>query len=454
MRRYGLVWIALVCGAVAACNHFAYARGHRLFYDEDVYANMSHNLAAGFAGGVTASWLPGAAKRVDRGKWPLGFPVLVLPWIAALGAEDGPAACNEWIGLATAFLIGFLAARWTGSGAAGIAAVLLFGLNPIAAGWYRSGSAEPAGVMLALASIAIAESSGGRPWLVPLSLTAAFLAINVRLENAVLAIPLSILFVGRSSGLARRHIAAILVLTGPLAAALAANVPTLVRHYLTGRPESRFAAGFVFPNIAVNLRFLRGIGLAPLFLLGFGALVYLSMGERRWLALLGWLGAQAALLSFYSVGRYSAPGGSRFLLAPSAALALSIVGLLARWPERYRSWGLAAGLTACCLSLPGRGATWGILDGLNTSPRLEHEAVRRWARDLPPGSVVISAEPYLWEANGVFTLKTGLDAPVSVTGPLYWHRSLFQIHDPLPPGAPVVGTVRTPDGDVSLVRIR
>lgn len=446
--------IALACCLAALYNHLTCTPGHRIYYDEDVYANMSRNLAAGLGGGVTVLWLP-SVKEVERYKWPLGFPALALPWIAAFGTEDGPVILNQWCGIATAALIGFLAFRWTGDFAAAIAAVLLFCLNPIAAGWYRSGSAEPSAVMLALSSLAASDLSASRgPGWVVASLLSALVAVNFRLDNAVLVVPLALSLGARLLTLPRKYVLILIALAAPLVATLVSQTSILGQHYLTARPESRFSSGLILANLASNFRFLLDNELLPFTCAGFAVLLWLAWHERKWLVLLLWVVSQTALLSVYSVGQYSAPGGSRFLLVPSVVLTLSLIGALAKLPPDYRRWMLAASLLGCCLTFPDRNQTWNRLDSINSSPRLEHEAVLRWARALPPGSVVMSDLPYLWESAGVMTAPRRPDISARTSGPLYWHRSLFHSDEPLPPEAPIVGNVQTQHGDVSLVRIR
>ena len=110
--------------------------------------------------------------------------------------------------------------------------------------------------------------------------------------------------------------------------------------------------------------------------------MWLARHEKKWLALLAWLGAQTALLSVYSVGQFSASGGTRFLI-PSLVFAIGVAVALSKLPPRYRLWALAVGLLACRLTFPGREKTKQQWDGLNCAPQTEHEAVLRWAAICP-----------------------------------------------------------------------
>jgi hypothetical protein len=308
--------------------------------------------------------------------------------------------------------------------------------------------------LLALASLAAADLSDGRPGWVVASLLTALVAVNFRLDNAVLLFPLALWLGARPLTLTKKQVVILLTLAAPSIAALASQRSILVLHYLTARPESHFSSSSILPNLASNLRFLPEAGVLPFASAGFVSLVWLTWREKKWLALWAWLGAQAALLSVYSVGRYSAPGGSRFFLIPSVVFTLGLAVALGKLPHRYRSWAVATGLVACCLTFPGREQARQQWDGLNSAPRTEHEAILRWAQALPPGAVVMSSVPYMWEAVGVFAAPHQPDIPARTTGPLYWHRSLFEQDEPLPPAAAIVGNVPTQHGDVSLIRIR
>jgi hypothetical protein len=378
---------------------------------------------------------------------------LALPWIHGFGIEEGPALLNEFCGLLTTALVGFLVLRWTADCWAAIMAVLLFALNPVAAGWYRSGAAEPSAVMFALASLAAADLSRDRPGWVIASVITALAAVNIRLDNIALAVPLIVWLSARSIKLTIRHVLILLALAVPLIAALASLSSILSLHYLTARHESQFSFNSIMPNLASNFRFLLNARLLPFACAGFACLAWLARQEKKWLALLGWLGAQAALLSVYSVGQYSAPGGTRFFLIPSLVFTIGLAVALGKLPPRFRSWALTAGLLACCLSFPGREKIKQC-DALNRAPQTEHDAILRWAHDLPAGAVVMSDEPYLWEAAGVFTAPHQPDIFARTSGPLYWHRSLFDRGQPLPPASVIVSDVPTPYGNVSLVRIQ
>jgi hypothetical protein len=445
--------IVLTCCVVTFHNCRTYVPGHRIFYDEDVYANMSKNLDGGFGGGVTVLWLPDA-KRVERCKWPVGFPAAALPWIRMFGAERGPSLLNGLCGILTSALIGFLVFRWTGDRPAAIMAILLFALNPIAAMWYRSGAADPSAVLLALASLAAADLSKGRPGWVVTALLLALVAVNFRLDNVLLVLPLSLWLGPRPLTLPKSHLAVLLALAVVPIAALASQSSVFYLHYLSSRSDSSFSFSSILPNIVTDFHFFLESGVLPFTSAGFIALVWLTWLEARWLGLLAWLVAQTALLSVYSVGQFSAPGGSRFFLIPSIVLTLSLAVALARIQPRYRLWAQAIGFLALCLLFLGHEKAWQRWDDLNSAPRAEHDAILHWAKTLSPGSVVMSETPYLWENAGVFTAPHTPEIPARTTGPLYWHRSLFDQKEPLPPEAAVVGNLRTQHGDVFLIRIR
>ena len=76
--------------AVSALVHFGFAQEHRIFIDEDAYASIAHNTAAGLAGHLTLGHSPQSSRTISY-KGPIAFPVLAGPWIWAFGSEAGPA---------------------------------------------------------------------------------------------------------------------------------------------------------------------------------------------------------------------------------------------------------------------------------------------------------------------------------------------------------------------------
>jgi hypothetical protein len=444
-------------------NVYSHRGCHRLFFDEDVYANMATNLVGGYGPNVTRR--NGPQGEVALHKWPVGFPTIAAVGVAIHGAERGPTDVNGVLAVLTALLC-LVALRTLGlSDWLASAATAAYVLFPLVGPWYRSGSSEPLALLLALSAwvaLVLAEKArhDNPQSFGAIALLSGFLAPLVRLE-AVAALPFVLVWTwptrpwrGRLGAVGLSAVALTL---------LGLHLSRLPQYYLSGRPESSFGLSHILPNIHSNLRFLLasggfillGPGLAGLAMLVFRANSEISLRRlvlRLWLLLLG----PAMVLLPYSAGAYGRPGNSRFLLSlflPAAmtlGLALRQITQAAKWPIQLAASLLppALALTALPMSLSAF--------SLTDSPAREHEWVVNVALALPKDSFVISAVPYVWANQGQFTsshLEDGL--AVASRRPVYVHEGL------LPGGWNAsaydgvrVESVITGDGTASLFRIR
>jgi hypothetical protein len=423
----------LVWGCAAAWIHARFPRQHRLYYDEDAYANLSLNLIRGHGAGVTLL-ATRQAHHVERYKWPYAFPTAAAPLVAWLGPETGPEVFNELCGAAAIAVAMAWAAALAESFWAAILVAPLMLLQPAAIEWFRSGSAEPLSALLAALALWAAAKAGaasapgisnGR-W-VGVSALAAAIAIHVRLENLVLAIPLVLIPGARKRLWSLDRVSAIpLLFAAMLAIAYVAHLGGLRQYYLAGRGESSFGAAWVGGNLAANLKYLGATAASTSVVLAAGVLAWAAVRRRRIEAgaILCWPAAIFALLLFYSVGQFGYPGGGRFLLPFAlAGSALAASGCLAA-PRRMVL--LAVPLAVALLAAQAAGA-WphGTVYGTDV-PRAEHAAIVRWAARLPRDAVVISRVPYLWENLGVYTAQPEFAGGIlEQTRNLYLHIGLF-----------------------------
>ena len=469
-----VIFLLAVWAGVIGWNHQAYPLQHRLYYDEDVYANMALNVLQGYGATVTAMRV-GEVKEVHGYKWPPGFPTLMAPFVAAFGAEKGPARFNQLCGALTALLLAALGYRLTASVVGAYGALLIYGLHPLAGGWYHAGSSEPLAVLLtALALWAALEcrfrsrdaGQDGSDWFL-LSVLAGLLAMLVRLENVLLVLPLVLLLRKARLRFAARHYLILFLAAVPLLLCLAGHVATLKPYYLADVPESTFFPALVLNNLRANIEFLLIYVPGPfLGLMVIAAFCGIILARRQgvklnltpWIVVLLIPLLHFGILLFYSVGQYHAPGGSRFFLVQLLGIAVIGATLLAQWPfPRYRPWLMLAGMLCYLVLLPDRTGVWQYFDSQNESAVTEHVAILEWAQSLPEGAVVLSRLPCLWENCGVYTAAPEYagDPTVAGSAAIYEHYGLFNLSAGLPPPeGEAVESVPTPDGTVGLYRLR
>ncbi|MBI1786973.1 MAG: glycosyltransferase family 39 protein [Acidobacteria bacterium] len=449
--------LSLLWGLVI-CRIHGYPQEHRLLFDEDAYGNMAVNVLFGYGASITTAFTS-EVKHVERYKWPAGFPTLAAPLVACLGPERGLATFNECCGALTVLLVAVFACRLSGSITAGIVAGAAYGLHPVVGGWHRSNSAEPLAVLLAVlcfwAATEAIRSRSPNDWAL-VAIMAALFAVNVRWDGVLLGIPLVLLLRNTRIVQSRRAIVILLLAGFPLLADLVPRAATLARFYLSQRPESRFSLSFAVGNAGANFAFLAEFGPWPFVLPAIVGLCWLAWipGPFRttWQALLLWLVVHFSLLTLYSVGQYRAPGGSRFLLFPLAALAVAGASILQLRTHRYRArLGAALLLVFSLYSLTCGSEIWISLNALYASAHREHEAIRRWSRQLPSSAVVVSPLPYIWEAFGTHSVSTSyLSQPLP--GVTHYHLGLFN-PSPLQGDTSVVDEVATMHGNIVLYRL-
>ena len=456
--------IASLVWAMAVLHiHTANPRRHRLFMDEDAYANISRNLASYARPSLTVAFTPDGKVALPY-KWPGGFPSVIFPFTQLYGPEVGPALANESVGGLTLALIMWFAARLAEDWRASVAAACLWGLQPMVIPWYRSGSSEPVATLFSLISLYAAMecrlSKGMRTCWPAVAILAALLAVHTRLENVLIVVPLVVLLWGSTRTPAWAAITATPVCLA-LAAYFCLHVTGLGKFYLSGLPESNFSLKWASDTLAANVQFLTGHG-APVLILAVVSVIWVAVravrpqGELQFwqgpAALLAFAGLMFASLLFYSVGQYRYSGGTRFLLLPATILSVVAGAALGDVVNRRGGrWVAAAIVLALAIGGAGHPDPVGTAAG---SPQQEHDAVVRWVAFVPRNAIVISRFPFLWENLGRFALtpeyargRTFGDAP------RYFHFGLASNSDEWPAGMVPLERVVTTDGAVCLFRL-
>mgnify|MGYP000994571351 FL=1 len=414
---------AIVISAICIWNHIQYPVGHRLLYDDEVYANMSVNLFNGHGATVTDAWVD-SVKSTHAYKWPMAYPLLMIPAVAILGPEKGPALFNEVTVAVTLVILLLGLWRITSSCGVAILGTCIYGLHPVTGCWSTAGAAEPLSVLFLVLSVLAAamvrmlpdEQATARSNGFLISILAGLLALHVRLENLLLILPLLVLLPGRHPALSYRQRNQLWLMGGALFTGFVLHVLTLKEYYLAGRPESAFSPDSLFWNLYQNTAFGLYHGSLIYFFLtailcGFIFLKFHSSKNRPIhmkivLSVLILPVSHFALLLFYSGGQYNAPGGSRFYLLQIATLAVASSMTLAFWlPQKLYRVGLPVLMVIYLTLLPGRYQLIAEIDRENEITLAERQAVvNRWAPTLPKNAVVLSMIPCLWEHAGVHSV--------------------------------------------------
>jgi hypothetical protein len=436
---------------------------HRIYFDEDAYANMALNIGKGLPGHTTQRLLPDK-KFTALFKWPIGFPLYSLPFLAQLGPESGPAVANRVCGVLTVAVIMVLAA-WLGEGyAAAVVAALLFALQPVCLAWYSSGSAEPLSALVCLASVGAAWLSAnqtGTSYFPAVSMLTAGIALHVRLENALVLVPVILLLRCAPRPWPR-------LVTGCAGVLLAAAVIHAIRHatvlrqfYLLGQHDSFFSLAMLTGNLWSNLVFVARHGLSTGLLVALVLTVALVRRKRsvdasrlNWLLLLFPM-LVSGLLLIYSVGQYDAPGGSRMLLLVAPLFSAVGGAEIARLARLHHGKQL---FICVILLLAASARSWSATETYLTQQwstiALEHDTLLLWAAHMPEHSLVVSRLPYFWENLGFYADLPGLAAPPeSFSVPVFLYFGIASGPQDWPPGLIPQRRIVTEHGALCLFRL-
>jgi len=356
--------------------------------DECLYASWA---AAVWPGG---DWLL-RGEVIDK---PPLFPYLLMAWSQLVG--PGPAAlrllgaASSLVGLLCVFRIArTVAGEW-----AGLAALCLASLSPVAVALDASAFTDPPAVALALASVMVAGL--GRTTGAGLLLGLALAAKPTALAFLPLALVMGPARGRRATTRLLGGVAAVMVMVLVWEWARAPEVgfvAAALRHYGVGQDVAPDGSGW-----AALLRWIWG---RPSMGLLWGLVVVAggAAAWRRWTPpgrlLAGSLAAGVLYLAFQAL--LSAPAWDRYLLplVPLAALAVAggIGALEKRFPRGPLPLGAVAGLLALLLLLaPAQEAAQGRLPLGNTSAYQGIESVAAYLRAQVPGRATVLYRDLGW----------------------------------------------------------
>jgi hypothetical protein len=436
---------------------FVAPRTNRIFYDEQIYQNIGQNLAElRLAQACEDGFIEyGQLRCVDGeyNKQPYAYPYLLSVAYRVFGVHDGVAFGVNAAAMAAAICaVYFLTLLLFADRLAAAFAALVLALVPQQIIWSATAAAEPSASAAAAAGAAAAAyylRRGSPAALAAMTVAAAF-AIQFRPESFLILPVMGWIAwprLWRELQRPRGWWAAVLFLL--LAAVPVAHL-FAVRQAGWGTTAARFSAAYVLPNLRINGRFFLADWRFPVLftvLAAAGATGRRNAFERAAIAVY-FLVFFAVDLAFYA-GSYNYGADVRYSLMtypPLAVLAgvgvVRVIQAVDRLMPRARASVLATALLLFVFLLyaPVVRATteeaW--------AARADVRFAKTVARQLPPGSYVLSQDPGMFQVWGV---SAGQMARVAASpayarwlasqnaGGLYVHWNFWcNTQDPVQPG--------------------
>ena len=331
-NRYGLFLILLFLFAYLLVS-FVAPRTHRIYYDEDIYANVGQNMAlsgkTGFCNYGTFEYGEYTPHWLSYNKEPSGWPFLISLAFKLFGVNETYAfALNNLLLALGVLVVFFITWNITGSYLRSYAAGLAFCLIPHNLIWSNTAAAEPSAAFFAgvtVLAVIIYLKQGETRHLFFLSLIIPF-ACQMRPES-ILIIPwtiLAILCISPKTFLDRRLWSFGLV-------ALVFLVPQVVHFYAVsghswGAQGSKFSLEFIENNLDANGLYYLNNQYFPILITVFAAMGLFFSGKfLRWrLLLLFWFLPFWGIFLFFYAGSYKYGADVRF-----AVLSFMPVAILA-----------------------------------------------------------------------------------------------------------------------------
>ena len=426
-NRYGLFLILLFLFAFVLVS-FVAPRTHRIYYDEDIYANVGQNIAlsgkTGFSNYATFEYGEYTPHWLSYNKEPSGWPFLISLAFKLFGTNEAYAfAINNLLLALGVLVVFFITWNITGSYFRSYAAGLAFCLIPHNLIWSNTAAAEPSAAFFAgvtVLSVILYLKQNETRHLFFLSLLLPF-SCQMRPES-ILLIPwtiLAILCVSPKTFLNRRIWSFGLV-------ALVFFLPQLMHFYAVsghswGAQGSKFSLEFLKNNLTVNGLYYLNNQFFPVLLTAFAAIgLFFSRKFLRWrMLLLFWFLPFWGIFLFFYAGSYKYGADVRFALLsfmPVAILAGMGGGTLRDLITRINVRGTnptQKGMVAATLIiflmffsfadfLPlvrriGQEA-WGA--------RKDHSYAQEFIKKIPDRSIVLTQNPtmfLLWGQNAIQT---------------------------------------------------
>ena len=451
------VYLLLLFIFAFSVTFFVTPRTHRIFYDEDIYANTGQNIAltnqTGYCSYGTFEYDEYYPHWITYNKEPSGWPYLISLVFKIFGTNEFYAfVLNNFIFSASVLLVFFITQNLTGNDVAAFLSGLAYAVIPHNLTWSNTTAAEPSTAFfsgLTVLLLIIFFKTGKNRHLLLLALIIPF-ACQMRPES-ILLVPLSftafIIFSPKT--LADRRLWTFAVFIAALI------IPNLLHIYAVsghswGAEGAKFSIKFFETNIGVNGIYYLDNQAFPVLLTAFAVVGLLwSRPLIKWrLMIFCWFLLFWGIFLFFYAGSYQYGADVRFSLLsfmPLTVLAgmgacLIIDKLEAAMPgngtKATINQHLATGLIALIMLfsfvqfLPlirqvGQEA-WG--------SRYDHQFAKEFIEKIPRRSIVLTHNPtmfLLWGQNAIQTYA-GTNHPEIVQklmekyfGHVYFHHNYW-----------------------------
>ena len=452
-RDHGLRILVLAAVALLL-TVFVAPRTSRIFYDEQIYQSIGHNMAdlrraqMCLDGSVEYGRLACAAGEYN--KQPYAYPHLLSLAYRVAGAGPTSAFVVNAMAMAlTVAMVYFVVLVLFKDGVAAMLAGLVIALTPHQLLWSATAAVEPLASLACVTAVAATAhfiSTRSTPSLIAASVAAAY-AVQFRPESLLIFLVLAglvLLLAPEEVGRQRFWWAALLCFV-----LLSVHVAHLfaVRNESWGTSAARFSLQYVAPNFNVNGRFYAGDERFPVVYTALAAAGLLGAGlaGRRFAMLLYFVLFAAVPLFFYA-GSYNYGADVRYSVMtypPLAILAGLGAGQLARWIARWQSAVVAR--RAVIAGLAFQFLWYAPLVRATTEEAWAARADVRFAEsaasELPPDSLVLTHNPgmfHLWGVNAA-QMFTVVDNPARLqylasryAGGVYLHWNFWcNVADPV-----------------------
>ena len=457
-NRKGLLLAALLSLSFSMC-FFAAPRTHRIYYDEDIYANVAQNMAlsnqTGYCNYGTFEYGEYFPHWISYNKEPSGWPFLISLPFQIFGINELFAfVLNNLLftlGVLTIFLIPW---HLTGNYFISFSAALAYAFIPHNLLWSNTAAAETsAGVLAGVTVLALVVYLKTRQ--------------NRHLYLLVLLLPLACQMRPESCMLLPWAMAAGLVVSPQIlkdrkvwSLGLLTTLfllPHVLHFYAVsghswGAQGNKFSTEFLYHNLEVNGLYYLTDKTFPLIITIFAALgLFFFRGMLRWrLLMLFWFLPFWGIFLFFYAGSYQYGADVRFALLSFMPLAI-LAGMGAGWIQknllvvRYRTMGIdsiqnssaARNMTACLVlllmlfsllkflpltRLLGQEA-WG--------SRYDHKYAQEFIAMIPERSIVLTQNPtmfLLWNQNAIQT-HAGINNPGLIKELMKKYQGHVYFHD-------------------------
>ena len=406
---------------------FATVRTHRIFYDEDIYANVGQNIAltnqTGFCNYGTFEYGEYYPHWISYNKEPSGWPFLISLVFQLFGTDEYYAfLLNNLIFSAGVLVVFFITWHITGSFFGALVAGLAFTLTPHNLIWSNTVAAEPAagffGGLSVLTLIVFLKSGRGRHLFLLVMLVP--LACQMRPES-MLIVPwvVATWLIWRPKSFINRSTWTMGLLS------LLFLLPHFLHFYAVsghswGASGSKFALEFLGRNLYTNGIYYLDNKYFPVLFTALAAAGLFGFGKfLKWrLLILGWFLPFWGIFLFFYAGSYRYGADVRFALV--SFMPLAILAGIGGGIIKERIKNAAFHKTVCALIvlvmllafiqfLPlvrrmGQEA-WGA--------RHDHKYAKMFKAKVPERSIILTQNPtmfLLWNQNTIQTYA-GINNP-------------------------------------------